>query len=139
VADNAEVELDAAGRPGAAKGDLAEFHDVVGVKEIAAGRLVGGTPDLAADLGQDGDRDVGILEPHDGPLLVAADAAELVEEGVGIKPGPVAPYRRAGEDRHGVGIAVGVGFEDLVALGDHGRAGRAAGATAGQKAERGQR
>ncbi len=138
MADDAEVELDAARRPGAAQGDLAELHDVIGIEEVAPGRLVGGAPDLAADLGQDGHRDVGILQPHHRPFLVDAGAAELVEEGIGVEPGPVAPHRRAGEDRDGIRVAVGIGLEDFALLADRGGAGGAGRAAAGRERGRDQ-
>jgi hypothetical protein len=104
MSDHAEIELDPPGRPWAAQGDLPEFQDVVRVEEIAAGSLVGRAPNLAADLGKDGNGNEGILKPHDGPVPGLAHPGKPGEIMVGIKPGTVPPLARAGEDRNGIGV-----------------------------------
>ena len=96
MADDAEIEFDPARRPGPAQGDLPELEDVVGVEEFLPRALVRRPPDLAADLGQDGHRDVRILQAHHGPFLVRPGPAEFVKEIVGIKPGPPQPTSRSG-------------------------------------------
>ena len=116
MAHDAEIELDAARRPGPAQGDLAEFQDMVGIEKFAAAGFFGRAPDLAARLGEDRDGDVRILEADDRPFLVDARAAELVKEKIGIEAGSLPG--RAGEDRDRVRIGERVGFDRFLRFAD---------------------
>ncbi len=114
VADDAVVRLDAAARPRAAHGDVTELDDVVVVHERAAGGLLDRRPDLAADLGQDGDAQVVVLEFDDGPLLVDGPVGVAVEPVVGVD----APHLR---DR--IGVRERIRADDLSVLSHGGPAG----------------
>ena len=137
VADDAEVELDAARGPRSAQGDLAELEDLVPVQELAAGGFVDRPPDLAAGLGQDRDLDIGIAQPDDRPGLFDGLGRESVEEEVGIEPGARRSHRRAGEYRDGVGVGKGIGPDGLGLLLDDRRPG--GGRPAGGRAEEDER
>lgn len=52
MAEHAEIELNAAAGPGAARRDVAELYDVVAVDEIQTTLLVVRAPDFAADFGE---------------------------------------------------------------------------------------
>ena len=118
--DDAEVELDAARSPGTPEGDLAELQGPVPVEEIPARGLLGGSPDLAADLRQHGDLDVRVRKADDRPLPVRPFGREAVEEKVGIEARALPPHGRAGEDGHGVRVRERVGPDDLGPLFDPG-------------------
>ncbi len=120
VPDDTEVELYAAGDPGASESDLPELQNVIRVDELPACRLFHSAPDLPAHLGQQGKSDMGIFHAHNGPLLLRGALAQLVEKTVWIEPCSIAPLVGAGQDRHGVRIGEGVGLDPFRAHGDDG-------------------
>ena len=91
---DAEVELDAAGKPRSAHCDVAELHHVVGIEEIALRDLVVGTPDLLVVL-QD------YRLPH--PVLRLVRGTVIAE----IR---IAPLCRS---RHGIGVVERICLERL--------------------------
>ena len=84
VSDDAEVELDAAGCPGTAQGDVAELHHVIREKEVAPRLLVRSRPDLAADLRQQDHADRVVLKRHGLPCRGRALVVRAVVAEVGI-------------------------------------------------------
>ena len=68
-----DIPFDAARDPGAEHADKRGLDDVLAVDEIIAVRLVHGLENPAADLGQDDDPDIGILENQGpvGPVFLA--------------------------------------------------------------------
>ncbi len=109
VADGAEVEFDAARRPRPAQADIAELHHRVAVDEVAPADLVHGAPDLAADARRDPHHQPVVLQPYQLPRAHDALRAAAVEAGVGVD---------AAELGERAGIAIGVGEEGLLDLGD---------------------
>ena len=84
MTDEPEVEFDAARRPRAAHGDVAELHDGVVVDKVLAVHLVVRVPDLAADVGENIDPDVPVFKAHDLPRLCRALLRIAVVAAVGV-------------------------------------------------------
>ena len=70
MTDQAEIEFDPSGSPWTAHGDIAEFHDVVPVDEIPAGRFFNGAPDFASGFRKNEDLDEIIFQLHNFPILI---------------------------------------------------------------------
>ena len=100
-----DVPLDAARDPRADDADERRFDDVLAVDEIVAVGLVHTFEDAAADLRQDADAEILILEVDDLVGLVGLLAGENVVHGIGID-GRLRPLRLPPEVEHRVGLGV---------------------------------
>ena len=114
VADDAEVELDAARGPRSAQRDVAEFHDLVAVNELVPRLLHHRAPHLPAHFGKDEYLDEVVLHLYNLPLPRFRGRGIPFEGVVGIQPAV------GGEDRDRVGVRKRVGVEDAGLLGDAG-------------------
>ena len=110
-----DVPLDAAGDPGAQHADQGGLDDVLAVEEVVAVGLVLRAEDAPAELRQDADLDVLVLQVDRLVGLVFADVRQLVEHRIGID-GPL----RALVGPAAVEDGIPVRLADLVG-GDHQR------------------
>ena len=107
------VELDAPGDPGAQQADQGRLDDVLAVDDVVAGVAVLHDVDAAADLRQQHDAQVLVLEMDGLPGARLRGVGDPVGDGVGVDAA-----RRAlvdaplQEERVAVGLGEGVGVDD---------------------------
>ena len=131
VADDAEVELDAARGPRAPQRDVAEFHDLVAVDELVAGLLHHRPPHLPAHLGQHEHLDQVVLQGDHLPLARLGFGGVAVERVVGVEAAV------GGQHGDGIGVRERVGVQDADLFGDAGGTG-GPGRPAGRQGDRAQ-
>ena len=117
VPDDAEVELDAAGRPRPPQRDVPELHHLVPIDELVARFLDHRAPHLPPDLRQHVHLDQVVLHLDDLPLARLGCGRIPLEGMVRVQPAV------AGQDRHRIGVREGIGGQHPRLLGDAGRGG----------------
>ena len=95
-----DVPLDAAGHPGADEADERRFDDVLAVDEVVVVGLVDAFENAAADLGQDADAEVLVLQVDDGVSLVDFLARQRIVHRIGIDR-PLRALGLAAEEERG--------------------------------------
>ena len=96
-----DVPLDAAGNPGADQADQRRLDHVLAVDEVVVVGLVDAFEDAAADLRQDADPDVLVLQVDDRVRLVDLLAGQGVVHRIRIDRA-LRALRRAAEEEHRV-------------------------------------
>ena len=117
VANDAEVEFDAARGPWTPEGDVPELHHLVAIDELVSGLLHDCAPDLSPHLRQHEHLDVVVLQTDHLPLPGLGGGRVSLEGVIGIEA------RIPGQDRDGIRLRERVGLEGPDLFGDAGALG----------------
>ena len=105
MADQAKIEFDPPRGPRPPHGNISELDHLVKIDKFLLGRFFYGPPELAPNLREYPEFDVGILEDNCFPLLFASGCAVPIKTKIGVDPSNIG---------HGTGIIKGIGFHQTV-------------------------
>ena len=103
-----ETGLDAAGRPGSARGDVVLLDGRIGIEDVRAGQLIAAGIEVAAQVGQYQAVQVLVFEVERAPRRIVLPGRHIQAHGIRIDAG----WFELVERRNGAGEPLAIGGED---------------------------